>query len=145
MTDGGWATEQMVLLSPGGVVIDAVARGIPAEVSTTILSNSLGGFCPPRRFNLDLMGITYETIGESAGRGNSIARKLDGDCGWVKDTQQSGGATNNTPGESSVFSVSMFITEELNCTGGTAKFVVNNSNASIYFPLDYILGMDVDQ
>ena len=144
MTDGGFATEQMVLLSPGGVVIDAVARGVPAEVSSTILSNSMGGFCPPRRFNLDVMGVVYETIGESAGRGNSIARKLDGDCGWVKDTQQSGGATNNTPGESSVFSVSMFITEEINCTGGTARFVVNNSNASIYFPLDYILGRDVD-
>ena len=59
MTDGGFATEQMVLLSPGGVVIDAVARGVPAEVSSTILSNSMGGFCPPRRFNLDVMGVVY--------------------------------------------------------------------------------------
>ncbi len=90
------------------------------------------------------MGIAYETIGESAGRGNSIARKLDGDCGWVKDTQQSGGATNNTPGESSVFSVSMFITEDINCTGGTAIFMVNNTPASFYFPLDYILARDED-
>ena len=88
--------------------------------------------------------MTYETIGESAGRGNSIARKLDGDCGWVKDTQQSGGATNNTPGEKSVFSVSMFITEDLNCTGGSATFIVNNSPASFYFPLDYILAQDID-
>ncbi len=144
MTDGGFATEQMVLMTPGGVVVDAVARGIPAEPSSTILSSSMGGLCPPRRFNLDVMGVNYETIGESAGRGNSIARKLDGDCGWVKDTQQSGGATNNTPGETSVFSVSMFITEELNCTGGTARFIVNNSNPSFYFPLDYILAKDED-
>ncbi len=144
MTDGGFATEQMVLLSPGGLVVDAVARGIPAEPSVSILSNSMGSTCPPRRFNLDVMGIAYETIGESAGRGNSIARKLDGDCGWVKDTQQSGGATNNTPGESSVFSVSMFITEDINCTGGSATFIVNNSPASFYFPLDYILAQDID-
>jgi hypothetical protein len=144
LTDGGWATEQMVLLSPGGLVVDAVVRGLPPEPSVTILSNSMGGACPPRSFNLDLMGITYETIGESAGRGNSIARKLDGDCGWVKDTQQSGGATNNTPGESSVFSVSMFITADITCTNLTARFLVNNSNPAFYFPLNYILAMDVD-
>ena len=144
MTDGGFATEQMVLLSPGGTVVDAVARGIPAEPSSNIISNSMGGACTSRRFNLDVMGIAYETIGESAGRGNSIARKLDGDCGWVKDTQQSGGATNNTPGERSVFSVSMFITEDLNCTGGSARFIVNNVPASFYFPLDYILARDED-
>ena len=144
MTDGGGATEQMVLLSPGGIVIDAVARGIPAEPSTTIISSSMSGACPPRRFNLDLMSIDYETIGESAGRANSIARKLDGDCGWVKDTQQSGGTTNNTPGERSDFSVSMFITNDFSCTSGFATFIVNNSPASFYFPLDYILARDAD-
>jgi Lamin Tail Domain/Secretion system C-terminal sorting domain len=144
MTDGGGATEQVVLLSPTGAVVDAVARGIPAEPSSLITSKSMGGLCTPKKFNLDLMGINYETIGESAGRGNSIARKLDGDCGWVKDTQQSGGATNNTPGETSDFSVSMFITEEINCTGGSATFIVNNSPASFYFPLDYILAQDID-
>ena len=143
MTDGGFATEQLALLSPGGLVVDAVARGIPAEPSSNIISSTVSG-CPSRRFNLDLMGINYETIGESAGRGNSIARKLDGDCGWVKDTQQSGGATNNTPGATSAFSLSMFITEEINCTGGTARFLVNNVPASTYFPLDYILGYDSD-
>jgi hypothetical protein len=90
------------------------------------------------------MGIEYETVGESTGRGNSIARKLDGDCGWVKDTQQTGSETNNTPGARSSFTLSMFITENLYCTGGTARFVVDQTPAVNWFPLDYILGYDAD-
>jgi hypothetical protein len=38
----------------------------------------------------------------------------------------------------------MYITEELNCTGGSATFIVNNVPASFYFPLDYILARDED-
>lgn len=90
------------------------------------------------------MGIEYETIGESTGRGNSIARKLDGDCGWVKDTQQTGSETNNTPGERYSFTMSMYITEDLYCTGGTARFVVDQNPASYWFPVDYIMGFDSD-
>jgi len=90
------------------------------------------------------MGIEYENIGESAGRGNSIARKLDGDCGWVKDTQQTGGETNNTPGARSPFTLSMFITEDPFCTFGTARFVVDQNPASYWFPVDYILAYDSD-
>jgi hypothetical protein len=143
MTDGGAATEQVVLLSPTGMIVDAVARGIPAESASNITSSNIGG-CPTRTFDLDLMHVNYETIGESAGRGNSIARKLDGDCGWVKDTQQSGGETNNTPGETSDLSISMFITDLINCGGGTARFIVNTAPAASFFPLDYILARDED-
>ncbi|NJO25050.1 MAG: hypothetical protein HC867_03535 [Bacteroidia bacterium] len=88
------------------------------------------------------MGVQYETIGESAGRANSFARKTDGACGWLKDTQQSGGATNNTPGEDPDLDISMAIIEEPNCGGGTAIFTVNNSPPNSYFPIDYILGYD---
>lgn len=142
-TDGGFASEQIALLDPSGNVVDAVVRTFPTEPSSTITTASTPG-CSPYTFNLDNMGVEYENIGESAGRGNSIARKLDGDCGWVKDTQQTGGATNNTPGARSPFTLTMFITEDIFCMFGMARFVVDQNPASAWFPVDYILGYDAD-
>ncbi len=142
-TDGGSASEQVVLLSPTGQMVDAVQRQYPGEPSSTVSTKSIPG-CSPFTFNLTFMGIDYETIGESTGRGNSIARKLDGDCGWVKDTQQTGSQTNNTPSERYSFTMSMYITEDLYCAGGTARFVVDQNPASYWFPVDYILGYDAD-
>lgn len=142
-TDGGFANEQMVLMDPSGKVVDAVVRALPVEPASTITTKAIGT-CNPFTFDLDNMGVEYETIGESAGRGNSIARKLDGDCGWVKDTQQTGGETNNTPGARSPFTLTMFITEDPFCMFGTARFVVDQNPASYWFPVDYILGYDAD-
>ena len=48
MTDGGAATEQMVLMTPGAVVVDAVARGIPAEPSSLITLQIHGWFMPAK-------------------------------------------------------------------------------------------------
>ena len=143
-TDGGFASEQIALLDPAGKVVDAIVRTFPTEPSSTITTAATPG-CSPFTFNLDNMGVEYENIGESAGRGNSIARKLDGDCGWVKDTQQSGGATNNTPGARSSFTLSMYITEDIFCMYGMARFVVDQNPASAWFPVDYILGYDSDR
>lgn len=142
-TDGGSASEQVVLMDRGGKVVDAVVRTYPTEPSAFLISSNVTA-CAPIKFDLDLMGVDYETIGESAGRGNSIARKLDGDCGWVKDTQQTGSETNNTPNERYSFIMSMFITEEVGCTGGTARFVTETNPAAQWFPVDYILGYDSD-
>lgn len=143
MTDGGSANEQLVLLNPSGQVVDAVVRGLPQETSASIITLNAPS-CPGFTFDLDLMPIKYETIGESTGRSNSMARKLDGDCGWVKDTQQSGGASNNTSGDYSPFSLSMYITQGLDCTGGNARFVVDQQPSSNWFPLQYLLAYDVD-
>ncbi len=142
-TDGGFASEQIALLDYSGKVVDAVVRTFPTEISNTITTAAAPG-CTPFTFNLDNMGVEYENIGESAGRGNSIARKLDGDCGWVKDTQQTGGETNNTPGAKSPFTLSMYITEDIYCMFGQARFVVDQNPASAWFPVDYILGYDSD-
>lgn len=144
LTDGGSANEQVVLLSPTLQVVDAVARSLPVEPSSLITTSDLGGTCASQTFNLDMMSIQYEIIGESAGRGNSFARRIDGGCGWLKDTQQSGGGTNNTPGDNYALNYSMFITEEINCTGGNVIFNLLTSPASNYFPLDYILGYDAN-
>jgi Lamin Tail Domain/Secretion system C-terminal sorting domain len=143
LTDGGSANEQLVLLGPALEVIDAVARNMPVETSVDITTAAIAG-CTQQTFNLDNMGIVYEIIGESAGRGNSFARKTDGACGWLKDTQQSGGGTNNTPGDQPALNISMFITEDPNCMGGAAMFTVLTSPAASFFPLDYILGYDAD-
>jgi hypothetical protein len=143
LTDGGSANEQLVLLDPGLQVVDAVARNLPVEVSVDITTAPIAG-CTQQTFNLDYMFIDYEIIGESAGRGNSFARKTDGACGWLKDTQQSGGGTNNTPGDQPGLNISMFITEEPNCTGGSAHFTVLTAPVASFFPLDYILAFDAD-
>ncbi|MGL6266348.1 MAG: T9SS type A sorting domain-containing protein, partial [Chitinophagaceae bacterium] len=121
----------------------AVARNLPVEESNDITTAPMAG-CTQQTFNLDNMSIEYEIIGESAGRGNSFARKTDGACGWLKDTQQSGGGTNNTPGEQPGLNISMFITEEPNCTGGSAHFTLLTAPAASFFPMDYILGFDAD-
>jgi hypothetical protein len=144
LTDGGSANEQVVLLDPALNVVDAVARSLPVETSSTIVTSDLGGTCTSQSFNLDNMSIQYEIIGESAGRGNSFARRVDGACGWLKDTQQSGGSTNNTFGEKYTLDYSVFVTEMINCMGGSVYFQLHNSPASAYFPLDYILGYDAN-
>jgi Lamin Tail Domain len=144
-TDGGSANEQLVLLDASGQVIDAVVRSLPVESSASIITSDVGGGCDPIAFNLDNMNIVYETIGESAGRGNSFARKIDGDCGWLKDTQQSGGATNNTPGESSWLTATLNITNPFGCNkNGSVAVSFRPPDYALIFPVRYILAYDAD-
>lgn len=144
-TDGGAASEQVVLLSPSLSVVDAVARTLPVEPSAFITTSALGGLCTPGNFDLDLLSINYEIIGESAGRGNSFARKLDGDCGWVKDPQQSADATNNTPTEESDVDYSFAVTNASTCLAtGSIGIVVNAVDLASLFPMEYTLAYDTD-
>jgi hypothetical protein len=144
MTDGGSASEQLVMFNAAGNVIDAVVRKLTGiETSVSITTSSAGG-CGSFTFDLDDLNITYEEIGESQGRGNSFARFTDGDCKWVKETQQNGGATNNATGEAATLSMSMLTTLNLNCITGNAVFTVNNASPSTYFPMTYTLGYDAN-
>lgn len=142
-TDGGSASEQVVLLSPSLTVVDAVVRDFPVEASALITTSSVNGSCSSQSFDLDLMSVNYETIGESAGRGNSFARRLDGDCGWLKDTQQSGGETNNTSGDNSDINASITIIQSTSCSNNGAVDILFSGTGSI-FPVTYILGYDTD-
>lgn len=145
-TDGGFATEQVVLLDPNLKVIDAVVRDLPAEPSAPITTSSAGG-CGVKTFNLDTMSIVYEVLGMSTGRGNSFARKLDGDCGWVKDPQQSGNATNNTPGETSDVSYTLTVVQSMDCDnmhGSIDIFVNVGAYTDPVFPMKYIIAFDAD-
>lgn len=146
LTDGGSANEQVVLLDPFLNVIDAVVRSLPVESSSLISSSTAGGNCLPRVFDLDLLTINYETIGESAGRGNSFARRLDGDCGWVKDPQQSGNATNNTPGDVSDVTYSFQYIQSTACPdNGSILVTVHASSYGNVFPMSYTLAFDTDK
>lgn len=146
MTDGGSANEQIVLLDPNLNIVDAVARITPVEPSANITTSTAGGSCTAKTFDLDNLSINYETIGESAGRGNSIARKLDGDCVWVKDTQQSGNHSNNTSGTTSNVSYSLTYTQARACSTSLGSIVVSVSapNYSSIFPMQYTLAYDAD-
>jgi hypothetical protein len=125
--------------------VDAVIRNLPVEPSSAITTPTLGGQCSALSFDLDLMTINYETIGESAGRGNSFARKLDGDCGWVKDPQQSANATNNTPSDVSDVDYDFAVTHTTACPdNGSIEIIVNASNYSNIFPIYYTLAFDTD-
>jgi hypothetical protein len=141
-TDGGNANEQVVLLDPSLKIVDAVIRGLPAESSAPITTAAAG--CGTRTFNLDTMAIDYEVLGMSAGRGNSFARKLDGDCGWVKDPQQSGNATNNTPGETSNVAYSFSVVRSMDCdsTHGSIDVLVNVGSSTDVFPMNYTIAFD---
>ncbi len=143
-TDGGSASEQLVLMDPNANVVDAVVRDLK-EPSALITTSGVGG-CPQQDFDLDLMNVQYEVLGMSAGRGNSFARLLDGDCGWVKDPQQSGSATNNTPGDKSEISYLMDIVDASQCGSvyGSIEIHVKHADYSVIFPMNYTIVFDVD-
>ncbi len=142
-TDGGSGNEQVVLLDPALQVVDAVVRSLPAEPSAVITTSLLAG-CNSQTFDLNNIAINYEILGMSTGRGNSFARKLDGDCGWVKDPQQSGHATNNTPGETSNVAYSFSVVRSMDCdsTHGSIDVLVNVGSSTDVFPMNYTIAFD---
>jgi hypothetical protein len=147
LTDGGSANEQVVFLDPNLKVVDAVVRDLPAETSSALTSSTVSGGCASKHFDLDTMTINYETIGESAGRGNSFARKVNGDCDWDKDPMQSGGTTNNkNNGTTSSLNSILTVSNADGCanTGSINISFTGVSNYSTIFPMNYILGKDAD-
>jgi len=144
LTDGGTAGEQLVLFNPTGSIIDAVVRKISALETSSLITTKSMGSCTSFTFDLDNLSIIYEEIGESQGRGNSFARKIDGDCVWVKETQQNGGATNNAAGEAATLTMTETYSINENCNGGYATFTVTNTSPTpaSFFPFTYILGYD---
>ncbi len=144
-TDGGNANEQVVLLDPQLKVVDAVVRSLPGEPSFNIMS-AYTVDCDAQIFNLGQMNINYETLGMSTGNGNSFARKLDGDCGWVKDPQQSAGASNNTSGDFSEISYAFSYVNSMDCTEshGSVHISVKSNNYGLVFPMRYTLANDID-
>ena len=143
LTDGGSSSEQVVLLDPSGNVADAVVRVNP-ESSSTITTSAIGG-CAPRTYDLDNMGITYETIGQSDGRGNSMARETDGGCAWLKDTQQSAGDNNNTFSSDPNLDGTVVTDNTMTCSGtATATIYIYTTPYSSIFPINYILARDAN-
>lgn len=144
-TDGGSANEQVVLLDPNLHIVDAVVRNLPAEPSSLITTSGIGG-CAASTFNLDLIPVNYEVLGMSTGRGNSFARKLDGDCGWVKDPQQSANASNNTPGDQADVYYQFSYVEALDCSGnhGSIQIFVKRNTYDDIFPMHYTLAFDAN-
>jgi hypothetical protein len=146
-TDGGSGNEQVVLLDPNLNIVDAVVRALPAESSANITTASLSSGCTSRAFDLDLMNVRYETLGMSTGRGNSFARKLDGDCGWEKDPQQSANATNNTSGVISDANYTLTIVKSMDCdtSHGVIDIYVSISDTISVFPMNYTIAYDANK
>lgn len=144
MENGGNANEKLVLLDPSLNVIDAVSRQLPVSSSVSITTSGVGG-CTPRTFNLGNMNIEYETINNSTGVDNSYARRVDGDCGWVKTTAISPRSANNTGSTSSAtYSFSTLSASECETERGKISIGVSGSNVSSLFPMSYILAYDKD-
>jgi hypothetical protein len=146
LTDGGSANEPVVLLDPNLKVVDAVVRKQPEETSSALVSSTIGGTCISQNFDLDTMPIAYETIGQSAGRGNSFARVIDGDCLWVKDPQQSGGTINNTGTATGSLTAVLSVTNVNSCgnNGSVSVSFTGVTDYSAIFPVNYILALDAD-
>jgi hypothetical protein len=145
LKDGGSANEKIILLDPALNVVDAVSRNQPVTASANISTPTLSGGCTSKTFDLDNMSVNYETIGISTGIDNSFARKVDGDCGWVKTTAISAGAPNKT-GSSSSTAYSFNTVSASNCqsTTGTISIQVSGSNVASLFPMNYTLAYDAD-
>lgn len=142
--DGGNANEKVVLLDANLNVVDAVSRSLPASASVSIITSPVGG-CTPKTFNLGQMSVSYEATNSSTGVNNSFARKVDGDCGWVKTTAISAKAPNKTGSTaSSTYDFSSLSASECGGSTGSISIQVNASDVSALFPMNYTLAFDVD-
>ncbi|HVG14243.1 MAG TPA: lamin tail domain-containing protein, partial [Chitinophagaceae bacterium] len=145
MTDGGSANEKIVILDPQLNIIDAVSRKLPQSSSVSITTPSLSGACTSKTFDLDLMSIAYENIGQSTGINNSYSRKVDGDCGWDKTPAISAKGPNKTGLTSSAsYSFSTLSASECNLTTGSISITVNAPDVASLFPMNYLLAYDAD-
>lgn len=144
LKNGGSANEKIILLDPNLNVIDAVSRSLPVSSSTSITTPNLGG-CASKTFDLTGLPISYETINNSTGIDNSFARKVDGDCGWVKTTVISAHAPNKTGSTSSAtYDFTAVSTTQCNNTTGSISIQVNASDLNALFPMNYTMAFDVD-
>ena len=144
MQNGGSANEKIVLLDPNLQVVDAVSRNTTPSSSVSITTAALSG-CSSQTFNLGTMGISYESINSSTGIDNSFARKVDGDCGWLKTTVISAHAPNKTGSTSSAsYDFSTLSASQCSGTTGSISIKVNAADVNALFPMNYTLGFDRD-
>jgi hypothetical protein len=145
MTNGGSSNEKVVLIDPAMNVIDAVSRSSTPSSSVSITTSSVSGGCASHTFNLGSMTVSYESINISTGIDNSYARRVDGDCGWVKTTDISADAPNKT-GSSASASYTFTTLNASQCNGSTGSISINVSSPDVasLFPMTYMLAYDRD-
>jgi hypothetical protein len=145
MANGGGSNEKVVLLNPNLAVIDAVSRSSTPSSSVSITTSSAGGGCTPRTFNLSTMSIAYEAINTATGIDNSYARRVDGDCGWVKTTDISANGPNKTGSTSSAtYNFSTLNASQCNGSTGSISIGVSASDLASLFPMSYTIAYDAD-
>lgn len=143
LKDGGGANEKVVLMDAAGTILDAVSRSSKPSASGRL--TTAGGGCTPRTFDLDDLAVNYESIGSATGVDNSFARKVDGDCGWVKTTAISAGAPNKTGSTSSAsYDFTTISASECETTAGKVSIHVSAPDVASLFPMSYILAYDSD-
>jgi hypothetical protein len=145
LQDGGGANEKIILLDPNLNILDAVSRDAPSS-SASITTSTVAGACGSKTFDLDAMSISYETLGMATGKSNSFARRVDGDCEWIKTPQQSAHATNNKSGNTASVSYNFTALSASECTGsgGSISITVSGTNVASLFPMNYTLAYDHD-
>jgi hypothetical protein len=145
LKNGGNSNDKVVLLDPNLNVVDAVATNIPVSASSSITTPTISGGCGSKTFNLGTMSINYESTGPATGNNNSIARKVDGDCGWVKTTAISAGAPNKTKSSASAtYDFTAVSTTHCNELTGSISIQVNSSDVNALFPMNYTMAFDAD-
>ncbi|HUQ67717.1 MAG TPA: lamin tail domain-containing protein [Flavitalea sp.] len=145
MKNGGSSNEKIVLLDPNLNVLDAVSRSSTPSSSVSITTASLSNSCTSRTFDLSTMPISYEAVNVATGIDNSFARRVDGDCGWVKTTDISANAPNKTGSSSSAsYTFTTLNASQCNGTTGSISINVSASNVASLFPMTYTLAYDAD-
>jgi hypothetical protein len=145
MKNGGASNEKIVLLDPNLNVLDAVSRSSTPSSSVSITTASISGGCTSRTFDLSTMPIAYEAVNIATGIDNSFARKVDGDCGWIKTTDISANAANKTGSTSSAsYTFSTLSASQCNGTTGSISINVSATDVASLFPMSYTLAYDAD-
>jgi hypothetical protein len=145
LQNGGSSNEKVVLLDPNLNVLDAVSRSATPSSSVSITTPTLSGSCTSKTFNLSTMSIVYESISTATGIDNSFARRVDGDCGWVKTTDISADAPNKTGSISSAsYTFTTLNASQCNGTTGSISIQVSATDVASLFPMSYTLALDAD-
>ncbi|MFZ9262349.1 MAG: T9SS type A sorting domain-containing protein [Chitinophagaceae bacterium] len=92
----------------------------------------------------DASNTKFESLLNANGIGNIFSRKVDGDCIWVMDSIQTAGFSNAKNGAQSSLQISKLVAMNTNCSSGKVNFTIENTNASKYFSMSYVLGFDAN-
>jgi hypothetical protein len=137
----------LLLMDNNLTVLDALHfNTVQSYASNPITVQAGQSGCSTKTFNLSTYaGISYESVTPNTGSGNSYARNVDGGCTWIKETDENGGETNTSIGES--YAISATQAQSITCDVANQTFNASTLltiTPSTAFPVTYTYGYSLD-